>query len=439
MGKEWLYKATGKKEKHKNSLSSGCMSAIYGLFDVQHHQYRFHHMSLMSSESVVNDYQQSDFCLQGIEAPRNSLESPESAMKVAHSLSKVKEHMNLKIPVSRIYIKTNPSKSTDGLSTENCNTPGTKTPNLVARLMGLDLLPEYSSPRASASSVTANSHHRSRSLPATPRLSTASRRSTDNNDYHHRLSLQIDKENRNIGQEHESLHVKIKNHSKEKEKASRRLGTDITNTISPARGKCHRRDLNLVLLKPKAPIKETAGKAKRDESKQLSCSQKIRVLDIKTNLIKPISNSPKLHQMRAMKKPENIVKDEKIKRITSERYDLRLKKMGQQEKVFVNKKSTALPKHVLKVSLPSNLNSSYNSNNTHNLQAASAATTTTSATATFASSCSFFNFERSMRRLLSTAFVAEVEEIVAEIEREIFGNLVVEIATESPRRWHVTG
>ncbi|KAI3808187.1 hypothetical protein L1987_24134 [Smallanthus sonchifolius] len=192
--------------------------------------------------------------------------------------------------------------------------------------MGLDLLLEYSSPRPSSTSTTTISHHRSRSLPTTPRLSTASRRSTDN-DYHHRLSLQIDKEN---CQEHESSHTKTAR--RRSERTSRRLGADITNTMSPAGSNLYqRRDLNLDLLKPlKSP--------------------KLKLLDINNNLHKPISNSlsssikevksmsptRRLRQRPSMK-PENLVKDEKIKRIASKRYDLRFKKM-QQEKVFVRKK-----------------------------------------------------------------------------------------------------
>ncbi|KAM0039002.1 hypothetical protein Hdeb2414_s0012g00377071 [Helianthus debilis subsp. tardiflorus] len=456
MGREWLFKVTGagdggkspsvvtgKKEKYKNTWSSSCMSAIYNLFDVHHHQFRFHHPSFTQSESGFTDYQHSSsFSLQGIEAPRNSLESPQT---------------NLNIPVTKIQIKSNRANFIEDLSSESCSSPSVKTPNLVARLMGLDLLPEYSSPRASASSVTTNANHHTRSLPVTPRVSTAGRRSTDN-DYHHRLSLQIDKENNyNCSNGQKSL---LQSEPKQimvqtRERSSRRLGTDITNstmsnsTMSPtARGKCHRRDSNLVLVRPKkGPVTETIGKAKRDESRELTSSPKCQTV--------------KMHQ-KPVKKLKNVVKDEKIKRIASERYELRLKKMSQLEK------STALPKKCRsfkkemtsscstkrlsqkQVSLPSNQNSSYKSNDTHNLKAVVTTNTTTTcssnplqpsiyhqlqkhrhptvaaATATSATDCEW-DMGRSMWRLLSTEFMTD---LVVELESEILKNLVHEIVTE---------
>lgn len=485
MGKEWLYKAGGggdgsgggtsaqstkppvnrKPKRERNNSSSGCMSAIFNLFDIQNHQFRFHHPSFIS-ESAINNPQQSNVALQGVEAPRNSLQSPESVDVTppsSSSSSKVKEQTNFNIPMGGIQIKTKRSRFTDDLSSECSSSPGTKTPNLVARLMGLDLLPEYSSPRPSSSSTPVNSHHRSRSLPATPRISTASRRSTDN-DYHHRLSLQIDKENCNScrGQEHESLQMKMARRRSEllvnrqddehtsqyakqianqvRERISRRLGTDITNTMSPATrlNNEQRRDSNLVLLKPKKqpplpsppPPSTTpapALKTKRDDSIPFSSSPKLRMLDINNNLNRPISYSqpkpetaPLLLQTPLAKQGKAAVRDKKCKRIASERYDLRLKKIHSPEEVFVNKiskkKSTTLPNHVVNVTnttkflsfkkemtssssttrlpqkqvslmsmtqLPSSLNSSYKSNGTHSLKLSvqdSIAATSSSAT-----------------------------------------------------------
>lgn len=257
--------------------------------------------------------------------------------------------------VSKIKIKTKGSRFVDDLSSEcSSSSPGTKTPSLVARLMGLDLLPEYSSPRASSSSTPANSHHpHCRSLPSTPRLSSCSRRSTDYNDYHHRLSLQLDKEN---CRGHDDVKTQYAKHitNQVRERINRRLGTDITNTVSmsPVGTKDRRRDSDLVLVRPK----KTSVKPKQDELK-------IRLLDIKNNLNKPISNSHSssnkevktkskcqtqrsklLHKSLAIEKP---VKNEKIKRIASERFDLRLKKMNQQEDVFVSMKKSS--KHGLNV------------------------------------------------------------------------------------------
>ncbi|KAI3705826.1 hypothetical protein L1987_76070 [Smallanthus sonchifolius] len=415
MRREWLCKASGgvdggggggkspsatkplngrkSKDKNKNSSSSGCMSVIFNLFDIQHHQFRFHHPSFMTDH-------------QGIEAQRSSLESPESAVEGRPSSSKVKEETNLNIPVGRIQIKTKRSRFTDDISSECSNSPGTKTPNLVARLMGLDLLPEYSSPRPSSSSTPANSHHHTRSLPATPRISTASRRSTDN-DYHHRLSLQIDKENCNncrrrseipANRQEDDLKTQYAKQitNQVRERISRRLGTDITNTISLA-VTLDRRDSDLVLLKPK---KSPAVKSKPDDSTQLvSSSPKLRLLDIKSNLNKPISNSHPLLVKEVKSKSKS-----KSKSLTAK---VKPPEKPVKEDVFVSKKkkkSTELQNHVLnvkntrkfhsfkkemmtsssstarssqlQVSLPSCLNSPYKPVDTHKLKPP---TTTTSA------------------------------------------------------------
>ncbi|GJS02286.1 probable serine/threonine-protein kinase dyrk2 isoform X1 [Tanacetum coccineum] len=505
MGREWLRKAGGggggdrstcekspspttattkhvkqKARKEKNNTFSGCMSAFFSLFDIQHHQFRLHHPAFLS-ESTINNSSRMNIDLRGVEAPRNSLESPETMVDVARSSSsssKVKDEITkLNIPMGGIKIKTQRSRFTDYISSECSSSPGTKTPNLVARLMGLDILPEYSSPRLSADATPViNSHHRSRSLPSTPRLSATSRRSADN-DYHRRLSLQVDKENFNNckGQENEQKSRYAKEIANQvRERINRRLGTDITNTISSASNKEYRRDLNLVLLMPKKPlaslspahsfslspahsfVQETISKAKQDRKTpnlappktkkpptsplapahynapetakdnqdltQFLNSPKLRLLDINNNLTKPISHSQSLSYKDVAPKPkpmsplrksllmkvEKPVKDQKMIRIASERYDSRLKKMHQQEEQFVGKisrkKSTLLPlpnhhhhvnvnvKNTTKflsfkkemtsqcsttrlpqnqVSLmtmtqsPSNLNSSYNANQTH--------------------------------------------------------------------------
>ncbi|KAK1441490.1 hypothetical protein QVD17_07420 [Tagetes erecta] len=395
MGRDWLHKATrgedgsghkGVARKYSNTSSPGCMSAIYNLFDIQNHQFRLGHSTFLS-ETAFNDFQHSNHFLQGIEAPRNSLEWPEPATnRVSSSSLDSEARKNLNIPVDRIQIETKPSRFIGDLSSECINSPGTKTPNLIARLMGLDMLPEHSSPRPSSSSH----YERSRSLPATPRLST------DNNEYHHRLSLQIDKEN--CDHRCSSQHVKqISNRGKER--IGRRLGIDITNTMSPARSKHQRRDSDLDVVKPK-----------RGESKRLSSSTKaLKLLDVKSNLNKPFSNAhttsikkvkikseiPKFLQTTPMKQ----VKDEKVKKIASEKHDLGLKKMNQQHKMVVSKnKSTALANNKMfgtlnkdmassssikktlpqkqQVSLPIDLKSLYNSNDTYNLKPSTTITTT---------------------------------------------------------------
>ncbi|KAL4557137.1 hypothetical protein LXL04_035308 [Taraxacum kok-saghyz] len=424
MGRERLYKAGGggdgdaiagygnkvdkpsttiktvnrKTKRERNNSSSGCMSAIFKFFDIQHHQFGFHHPTLIF-ESAINTPQHVNI---GLQAPRNSLESPETAMDIAPSSSLVKEETNFNIPMGGIQIKTKRSGLSEDLYSEYSGSPSTKTPNLVARLMGLDLLPEYSCPRPSSSSSTpANSHHHSRSLPATPRISTASRRSTDR-DYHHRLSLQIDKENcssyKRQEPERETLQMKMARRRSDllldehksqyakqienqvRERIGRRLGTDITNTMSQStmRNKEQRRDSNLVLLKPKnttpsqlltpAPAPGPAIKQKQEQehTTPFSSSPKLRLLDIKSNLSKPTSNSQSspfkevvgqkpetqsVHQ-KPLTKQQKPAKDEKNHRIASARYELRMKKVPQQDDAFGGKicrKSTPLPSNVVNV------------------------------------------------------------------------------------------
>ncbi|KAK9075295.1 hypothetical protein SSX86_003618 [Deinandra increscens subsp. villosa] len=446
MGREWLYlykpsggggrkttpaaaatKPTNKKKvKDRNTPSSGCMSVIFKLFDIQNHQFRFHHPSFLS-ESTITTHQ---------------AESPESAMNVgAPSSLKDKDQPNLNIPMGRIQIKTKRSRFPDDISSECSSSPGTKTPNLVARLMGLDLLPEYSSPRPSSSSTPATSHHPSRSLPATPRTSTAGRRSTDT-DYHHRLSLQIDKENGNLQTKMQRRRSELPTNRQDddsktqyakqitnqvRERISRRLGTDITNIVSKDR----RRDSDLVLLKPvKSPAVEIAGKLKRDDTTPLS---KVRLLDIKSNLEKSKYEIPKSH-------PKSPVKDEKIRRIASERYDLRLKK-----------KSTALrnrAKNTTKIlSFKKEMTSSSSKARSSKLQVF--CRTPPDSCVIYGSDWTGKLSERiggfraahcevledigrsNRKKLLATAFEAEGEEMVKEIESEIMEGLVYEIATET--------
>lgn len=195
-----------------------------------------------------------------------------------------------------IQIKTK-GVPNDSSSSEISPSPGTKTPNLVARLMGLDLLPDqltYSPSHCSSSTLgTPNlpqksqfqyrlyrpqqPPHRSkrssprsctldhdfsgtRSLPETPRISSARR-----SDVEHRLSLQINKENagedpvisRLSSLKRRELKVEEENRSpghyarqivkQVKESVSRKVGLDITNTVIN-REQTRRRDQELELV-----------------------------------------------------------------------------------------------------------------------------------------------------------------------------------------------
>lgn len=189
-------------------------------------------------------------------------------------------------------------------SSEISLSPGAKTPNLVARLMGLDLLPvnESQSPSYPSSSSSchetpkSNMHHHfrrkqpqhgkliishrhsldvdmttagTRSLPETPRISLARRSDVD---HHHRLSLQINKENVNAGEEVEFSrfsYLRRKEIKQEdecrspsqyarqivkqvKESVSRKVGLDITNTLRNNRGAEQARERDELVSPPKS-------------------------------------------------------------------------------------------------------------------------------------------------------------------------------------------
>ncbi|KAI3800135.1 hypothetical protein L1987_35445 [Smallanthus sonchifolius] len=422
MGKQWLLnkvagdgasaschkKTAGKSRKrggdrpHVSPSSSsfgGCMSAIFHLFDIQHHHHLPFHQPSFIQESSIKLPEEPNIFLKGVEAPRNSLESKEQ--EPISSSIKLKQETNFTIPMREIQIKTKRSRLMEDVSSECSTSPGTKTPSLVARLMGLDLLPENSSPRPSSSSprLSSSSSHatpinplsklsshkyNTRSLPVTPRTSTAPGPSTEV-DYHHRLSLQVNKENKRRYDESTSEYAK-QIAKQVRENICRRVGADITNTVKKNE---HRRDEFLVVLKPKRPSPQSTsaaidkprnldqghGRGKENyEPGPLSSSARLRLLKIKNNFNKPNSNSLKSAPLSStseairaplssqttnlsplMKEEVQVVKPMKVqkcKKIANEKYDLKLKKMHQQEEAFTkkcNKKSTPLSNHLVKV------------------------------------------------------------------------------------------
>ncbi|KAI9078191.1 hypothetical protein K1719_039805 [Acacia pycnantha] len=221
------------KRGEPETPSSGCISSFFHLFDFHpfHFSLQHHH----PQPSFNDDHTTTTTIPKGTEAPRNSLESVDSTMVVG-SISKPE---NLEVPKNKLFIKTSTTGKVGNVV--NDLAPGTKTPTLVARLMGLDLLPETvqspssSSPSSSSTTTTTSSsclsatksqqvnprhhnhnhHHHylsprqnnnvvitkarhsmddsiaaSHFLPETPRISSARR-----SDVEHRLSLQINKEN----------------------------------------------------------------------------------------------------------------------------------------------------------------------------------------------------------------------------------------------------
>ncbi|XP_059629394.1 uncharacterized protein LOC132271905 [Cornus florida] len=324
MGREWLYWGGGsgsgrstKKgrgvERESSSSSttttpSGCMSAVLQLFDFHlFHQFALHQQQPPSfkPDSFLPD---EPTILKGVEAPRNSLETQEPFMGAINSL--LISTMKGDIPMG-IQIKTR----TDDLSSEYSSSPGTKTPNLVARLMGLDLLPENSSPSLSTSSnhstskphLQQESHSQrlrssgldtnivgTRSLPETPRMSSERRSDVD-----HRLSLQINKENIGISEEIEvsrsrrrdmKLEEEIKSPSQYarqivkqvRESVGRKVGLDITNYTT------RNRDEHDVLRRKKqvkASLAKLGDESNPSKQSTPSCSPRLRFMEAKNRTV----------------------------------------------------------------------------------------------------------------------------------------------------------
>ncbi|KAK1361038.1 DUF4378 domain-containing protein/VARLMGL domain-containing protein [Heracleum sosnowskyi] len=346
MGKDWVYNLSSgegnnsssrkrSRKKHNTtttSTPSGCMNAVFQLFDLNHY-FNFPFNST-TSNTTTTDHPQP---LPGVVAPRNSLEIEDTSnmgLAALSAASFVKNNpQSLQIPMGGIQIKTRVSTDQDlSSSSESAyisgSPAGTKTPTLVARLMGLDLLPETSSPRPSSSSSSnlsstkSHLHHLlqksetrnkrglprndanagTRSLPETPRTSSSSTRRSD---VDQRFSLQSNKENSQLsGHEFEFskfLTAKIAaagrqrdenmspgHYAKQivkqfKESVSRRVGRDITNTVENRSEQ--RRDQHVVLLKSK---KTTPSNDQKE-----SCSPKLRHSETKNKSITS-SQSPKL-------------------------------------------------------------------------------------------------------------------------------------------------
>lgn len=243
--------------------------------------------------------------------------------------------MGIQIKTSGGTGSTKGGANSNDICSDTSSSPGTKTPNLVARLMGLELLPEnYESPTFHATApnqLISKSHSHSlrprqhplqsksrhfmdsdtsttgtRSLPETPRISSARRSDVE---YHHRLSLQINKENVSVSSEDLDLsrlsslrkkEVKIEDESRSpghyarqivkqvKESVSRRAGFDITNTVRNRDQYYYRRDDELVnQLKKSKKASKSFAKSVDDASpgkhSTPSCSPRLRFKESKSN------------------------------------------------------------------------------------------------------------------------------------------------------------
>lgn len=357
----------------RDSTTSGCMCAVFQFFD-------FHQLQFPNLHHQQHSLHPEDLSIpKGVEAPRNSLDSSEEGTSLS---SITKEEENLNSPILKIQqIKTNRGTVSDSSS---CS-PGTKTPNLVARLMGLDLLPECHS-SSPTSSLTPNLHSISkphlnlhplrplrqplqsnaagtRSLPETPRISAARRSDVD---HHHRFSLQINKENIAVGEEvefsrlssfrrKELLRSIIADHEsgkrpshyarqivkQVKETVSRKVGLiDITNTTRNDGGL-----LNHQLKSSKKAAEEASpGKQLSHHSNSCSpslrlsespsltiCKEQIQVLPPKPHNVK-VQSKPKPPQTIQEQKPQQKCSIQKRRKIVEGFSPARLKK---QEEAFV--------------------------------------------------------------------------------------------------------
>ncbi|XWS37738.1 hypothetical protein CRYUN_Cryun19dG0071000 [Craigia yunnanensis] len=348
MGRDWYWGSgvkpfstsnSSKKASKRDSgqtTPSGCISAVFHLFDFHNFQFPLNHQTSSSSCSYFkpDSFLSPDTTttIKGAEAQRNSLESEEEGSTSASLTSTSKEEEILNIPLG-IQIKTSgdtrskvgaPNNDT---SSEISGSPGTKIPTLIARLMGLDLLPESRSPSfSSAPKFQAKSrlnHHiqpakplqskitghrnsfdcdirGTRSLPETPRISSARRSDVD---HHHRLSLQINKENMSASEELvmsrlSSLKRKELKHEDEnrspghyarqivkqvKESVSRKVGMDIANTVRNREQAREELVSQFKYKKISRALTKVADDSSPGKHSTPSCSPKLRFLESKAN------------------------------------------------------------------------------------------------------------------------------------------------------------
>ncbi|KAI6696254.1 hypothetical protein NL676_016373 [Syzygium grande] len=347
MGKEW-YWGGGRSSKRggdhrKEETSSGCMCAVFHFFDF--HQFQFA-MNQQPSFKFGSSLPDEPTIPKGTEAPRNSLELEQPRLEP----NRKDGELCLDIPMG-IQIKTSGDRRQkqeghccDSSSSSTTTPEVVRTPTLVARLMGLDLLPDScsSSPRVSSTietptSIPAKCHPHTgrprkprpsdekswsenycginagtRSLPETPRMSSA-RRSVDAD---RRLSLQISKENLNSSEELEfsrfttlrrkEFKCEDENRSPSyyarqivkqvKESVGRNVGMDITNMV---RNSEQGRDSNVEAVKKHFKSRKSSRigvKAVEDNSspgkqeQSTTFSPRLRHLEMRDKKIRPPSN-----------------------------------------------------------------------------------------------------------------------------------------------------
>lgn len=325
MGNGWYFwrKSSTKRkkikevERERSSPTPGCMGSM------------FQHLNFSGSKShyfIQDELTTTKVEKLALEAPKNS--------PVKEETPKAKEI--LPTPKS-IQIKTNGGSDMSKIRTDTklndislnlCSSPSANTPNLVARLMGLDHLPESFSPSLLSldPSKISKSHHKEficrkihsingrysldidiygcRSLPESPRVSTSRRSDVDQ----HRLSFQSCKEtiSKSMVDDFEPLR-KNKKMKKDngREGLGRKFGTNISNNV---RNKEQRRD-HVLLTTPKKPSEK-----KNKENQVTNSSFQGPGKDKKVNIKKKIAKSeaqPLSESLKRTQKPSNIVTNKK--------------------------------------------------------------------------------------------------------------------------------
>lgn len=282
MGKEWHFWCTagggsaGGGGRREAGSPSGCLTGVFHIFD-------FHRKvptNFSSTPSIFPPEDQKPPILKGLEAPRNSLEMNGPFLHAPNSLSsamKMDDHLH--IPMG-IQIKTRRVEAMRSSTSEYTSSPdyfsspgAAKTPTLVARLMGLDLLPDTSSPSPTSSNrsskipkPTSKSHLKNtrgiQSLPETPRISSARKSDVDR-----RLSLQNSRDSIDHNEMSSSSKIRfvrrgikgedeVRDRVREiKEGVSRRFGLDITNKVNNRGFENKGIESEIVLLKANKTLK----------------------------------------------------------------------------------------------------------------------------------------------------------------------------------------
>ncbi|KAL0718325.1 hypothetical protein Bca4012_067647 [Brassica carinata] len=324
MGRDWSWLGGGKKTSSSKSkkdikatppssspagntaTAAGCMSAMFNIFDLHHLQLPINHHHLHLPKGV------------------DAEETPCSPTRKDGNLS---ISMGIKI---KTKLQVRSSSSSSSLAATESYSPNVKTPTLVARLMGLDLLPDnyISSPTPSSTHTNKHRYHSlqrnsvdggTRSLPETPRISLG-RRSVDVISYQHQRSSLHLRDNINVTSERKPglSNVRVKEmkkmHEEDKENRSprdyarqivmqlkenvtrrRRMGTDITNREQQSREVHeHKKASKITNVAPKVQdeprlqtVKEELQGTEQDEKQNNSATKRKKAENFKSRLVKP--------------------------------------------------------------------------------------------------------------------------------------------------------